>query len=269
VRPPAYLRHPSLRPLQIEPSFALARMTKPLLDQSVEPTSERRLPGQRAFMFLLGAAALILVAGLWLVRGTPVGAWPARAVSIVRSAGPLPFFATMALAPLPLFWFTVPAGAAFNGQLSLLGVIAAALAAITVNLGVNYLLASRFMRPPLERLVRRMGFAIPTVNHENAAISVLLVRLTPGPPLFIQCFILGLARVPFGTYMMVSWLCTVPWIVGGVLMGTGLLSGRFAILLSAFGIVVVACLTVRLLRRRIASASIQTGPVPFASPQSD
>ncbi len=196
---------------------------------------------------LVVVAAFIGLA--WIGRDWPVRAWIESGMTLVRAAGPAWFFAAMAVLPLPLFWFTVPAGEAFAAQLTLGGVIAAALAAIAVNLALAYALARWALRPALARLIRSRGYTIPQVTAKNALMVVLLVRLTPGPPLFLQCWILAIAGVPFRLYMIASWLLTVPWIVGGVVLGRGALTGNFKILLAGAGVLVAAVMAVRWLRK--------------------
>lgn len=177
-----------------------------------------------------------------------------RGIAWVRAAGPGAFFTAMALVPAPLWMFTVPAGEAFAGLLTLPGVIAAALAAIAVQIAVCYGLARYALRPVVEKLVRRFGYTVPRLNADNALNVALLVRLTPGPPLFLQCFLLGVAEMPFGLYMIVSWLCTVPWVIGGVVLGRGVLAGNFATVLIGISLLGAAAIAVRLLRKRLASA---------------
>ena len=163
----------------------------------------------------------------------------------------------MAVLPIPLSWFTIPAGGAFAEQLSLPGVIAAALAAVAVQITLCYWAARKFLRPWAEAWLKRTGWAIPRVARDDALSVILLVRLTPGPPLSVGCFLLGLAEVPFGIYLVASWLLTVPWVVGGVVFGRGVLNANLQLIAVGVAVLLAAVFVVRVLRRR--QKTTQTG----------
>ena len=133
------------------------------------------------------------------------------------------------------------------------GVIAALLAAISVNLAFTYWLARYALRPLLSRVTGRYGYRIPRVTRGNALAITLVLRLTPGPPFFMQSYILGLAEVPFRLYMAVSFLCTIPWAVAFVVLGKGILNGNFQMVLYGVGVIVVASVCVHWIRKRYAA----------------
>jgi uncharacterized membrane protein YdjX (TVP38/TMEM64 family) len=218
--------------------------------QEVDPAARRRL------LIRGGALGLIvLVAGVLVLRGVEVRPLIDQGMAMIRGAGPWVFFGAMAVLPVigaPLMAFTIPAGEAFAGQMTLGGVLAATLAAIAINLALTYWLARRAVRPLLERLLRRFGYTVPRVTTENALSIALLVRLTPGPPFFLQGYILGLADVPFRLYMLVSWLCVLPWAAGAVVLGRGMLNGNFKMAAMGFGVIIAAVVAVHLIRRKVA-----------------
>jgi uncharacterized membrane protein YdjX (TVP38/TMEM64 family) len=165
-----------------------------------------------------------------------------RMLAGVRAAGPETYFLVMAVMPLPLTWFTVPAGELFASQLTLPGVVMAALTAVALQLALNYVVARCWLRPAVESLISRRGYTIPRVTPENALSVALLVRLTPGPPMFLGSCILAVAETPFRLYMIVSWLVALPWVIVGVVLGRGLFSGDVKIIglgLGALGMVIV------------------------------
>ena len=197
----------------------------------------------------------VLVVGALALRGVPVRDGIDQGMTMVRSAGPWVFFFAMAVLPLfgaPLLAFTIPAGEAFAGQMTLGGVIAAALAAIALNLALTYWLAHRAVRPLLERLTERFGYTVPRVTPGNALTVALLVRLTPGPPFFLQSYLLGLAAIPFRLYMFVSWFCVLPWAVGAVVLGRGVLNGNFKMAVMGVGVIIATVAAVQLIRRKVA-----------------
>eukprot|EP01031_Cornospumella_fuschlensis_P004859 gene4859-6078_t len=152
--------------------------------------------------------------------------------------------AVLPAAGAPLMAFTLSAGEAFGAQLSMAGVIVLALTMIALNLALTYWLARYALRPLLTNLVTRYGYKIPSITKKNALSVALVVRLTPGPPFFLQGYILGLAEVPFRLYMMVSWLCVMPWAVGAIVMGQGILNGNFKVAATGLGLIVVAVVIV-------------------------
>jgi uncharacterized membrane protein YdjX (TVP38/TMEM64 family) len=173
------------------------------------------------------------------------------ALDAIRSAGAATFFGTMAILPLPLSWFTIPAGEAFAAQLTIPGVIGCALLAAGVQIAWCYAAARYLFRPWVQRVAQRRGWTVPTVGRDDAAAAVLLVRLIPGAPLPLQCMVLGAAEVPFPVYFVVSWLMTVPWVVGGVVLGRGVLNGRLAFEAAGLGLLAAAGLAAHLLRRKL------------------
>lgn len=218
---------------------------------SSAPQQRRKIPWIK---LAIGLVVLVIGAAV-LLRGANVPALVERGMAAIRQSGPVPFFTVMALLPavgIPLVFFTIPAGEAFAPVLTMPGVIAVVLAVLAVNLMLTYWLARHAFRPALTRLVRRYGYEIPKVTKENALTIALLVRLTPGPPYALQCYLLGLAEVPFWMYMIVSWVCTLPWAIGAVVMGRGILTGNFKVAVVGIGVIVAAIAAVHLVRRKLA-----------------
>jgi uncharacterized membrane protein YdjX (TVP38/TMEM64 family) len=196
------------------------------------------------------AAAVLIAGGIFLLANNNPRAAVEPVMAAIRAAGPGWYFLAMAVLPLPLAWFTVPSGEAFAAQLTLPGVIAAGAAAVAVQLALSYWLARYALRPLAARLVRRRGLVVPRVTPQNALSIALLVRLTPGPPMFFGSCVLAMAEMRFGLYLIVSWLVALPWVCAGVILGRGLLQGNFGLAASGVGLVLAALVATRLLRRR-------------------
>ncbi len=228
---------------------------------SLTPAARRRIPTGWRWGLALAAGATLGVAW-WLGKDLPVRAGIDAGLDAIRAAGPGWYFAAMAVLPLPLAWFTVPAGEAFAGQLTLGGVIGAALVAVAVQLALSYAVARYALRPAIKRLVRRRGIVVPRVTPANALSVALLVRLTPGPPMFLGSCVLAVAEMPFGKYLLVSWLVALPWVLGGVVLGRGALAGDFKLLVVGAGVLVAAAIAVRLLRRKWAERAAQANLPP-------
>lgn len=205
--------------------------------------------------FLVWVVALVGLAGLGLwLGGTDLRAGADAGIAAVRAAGPLGYFGAMALIPLPLAWFTVPAGEAFAAQLTLPGVIAAGAGAVAVQQALAYWVTRYFLRPAIARILLRRGHTIPQVTRDNALGVALLVRLTPGPPMIVGSCVLALAGTPFRLYLLVSWLVALPWVVAGVMLGRGLFQGNVTLVATGGALLAAAVIAARLWRRRKLSA---------------
>lgn len=204
------------------------------------------------------AAGVIVVAGVLLVAASQLElrVHIERVVAFFRDAGAWSFFTAMAILPVagfPMSAFNVVAGPVFGPALGVGTVIACAALALAINLALSYWLAARVMRPPLERLVKRMGYTVPDVPSHSAWEITLLVRIVPGPPVVLQSYLLALARVPFGIYMVVSMLVHTAFMVATILAGDALMRGDGSALLFAGGLIVVVGFIVHRLRRRFAA----------------
>jgi uncharacterized membrane protein YdjX (TVP38/TMEM64 family) len=219
---------------------------------SDEPRAKRKLP----IVPLALAAAAGAVGAFLLLRGVNYKAAEEQGIAIIRSVGPWVFFAACAVLPAfaaPLSIFTITAGEVFAPLMTLGGVIAATMLAIAVNLALTYWLARYALRPLLSRIAERYGYKIPRVTKENALSVAIAIRLTPGPPFFMQGYLLGLAEVPFRIFMVVSWICILPWAVGAIVLGKGIFNGNFKLALWGMGLIVVAAVVVQAVRKRYAA----------------
>lgn len=171
-------------------------------------------------------------------------------VAQIVALGPWVFFG--ALAVLPAFGFPVSpfylfAAGAFGLPLALFGT----LTALAINVALSFGLARSVMHPAVEWLVQRMGRTVPQVRPQDQWMVTLLLRITPGPPFFMQSYLLALGGIPFGVYMAVS--VAVAWFYGAafVIFGETLLSGSASKILFGVGLVVAVIVIIRLVRQRL------------------
>jgi uncharacterized membrane protein YdjX (TVP38/TMEM64 family) len=215
------------------------------------PVAKKKLP-----VVKLAVVAVVLAVGAVLVvRGTDVAALKDRGMAVIRDVGPFGFFAAMAVLPtvaVPMSFFMIPAGEAFAPQFGLGGVIAVSLVMLALNLALTYWVARYALRPALTGLLKRYGYSVPRATAETALAVTLVMRLTPGPPYAVQGYVLGIAEVPFGLYMVASWLCQAPYAVGFIVLGQGLLNGNLALAAKGLGVLVAVVVVVQLLRRKFA-----------------
>jgi len=202
------------------------------------------------------AAVLLAVAGagLWWLKIHDFSPRLAidDGINVLRSAGPWVFFIAMALLPavgFPLLAFNLTAASAFAEQMGLAGVIAAAGVAVFVNLILTYWLARYALRPTLVQLIGMSKYKIPVVAVADQAEITLLLRITPGPPFFLQSYLLGLAEIPFVTYMWISWLISMSYAVGFIVFGDAILHGKGKLAFVGLSALVAVALAVHLLRK--------------------
>ncbi len=122
------------------------------------------------------------------------------------------------LGPFPASVLFIAAGARFGT----VGGFAVAFLAMSLNVTLAYLLARRALRHPLERWLRKRGREIPTFDPGDEIRFLLLFRITPGLPLFLQNYVLGLSGVRFALYLPVTLVVQVPYILGFVWFGQSL-----------------------------------------------
>ena len=232
-------------------------------------------PRQRRNLLLkLGALLLVLgIVAVLVLRGMDVKGLITRVMALIGDMGPLAFFTAMAVLPavgFPLMAFCLTAGPAFGAQLGLGGILLGAAGAVLVNILLTYWLARVALRPLLELVMGRLGYKIPVVEESAQFEVTMLVRLTPGPPFFVQSYLLGLAKIPFRIYFLPSLLIPMVNITGVVIFGDALAHGKGRWALLGLSLVGAGALGVHLMRkhfakRKAAAAVADTGVVPPVS----
>jgi len=152
---------------------------------------------------LVMLAIVALLALFWSI-------WNGDTVRALKEeAGPLTFFAAMAVLPafgFPLTPFFVIAGATFGARPGLVG----STLAFSLNLAICYWVARTGLRRVLYSLFERLDYQIPDFERtsQGAFRFVALVKMAPGVPGFAKNYLLGLVGVPFWTFFVASLLFT-------------------------------------------------------------
>lgn len=213
--------------------------------------SLRQHPWRWATAAVLALATVLLL--VWAARTIGLPELVIRFIAELRSLGAPVFFSAMALLPavgFPLSPFALAAGPAFAPTLGTGGVILCAILAVSVNVSLSYALASSVFRPPVERLMLRLGYALPDPSRHRAWLVTLLARIAPGLPFWAQSYLLGLVRVKFAPYLLVSTLVPAGYVTAAILFGDALRLGRPGPALVALALVVVVGLTFYFLRKK-------------------
>jgi uncharacterized membrane protein YdjX (TVP38/TMEM64 family) len=214
---------------------------------------ENRLsPVKLALVFLI-LLAVALTGFWWLkIHDFRISYATEEAIKVLQAAGPLAFFTAMALLPAlgcPMIAFTLTAGTAFAGQLGLTGVLIYCGLALIINMTLTYWLAAVGLRPWLEQLIARTKYKVPVLDEADHRELTLIVRITPGPPFFVQNYLLGLAGVRFFTYLWVSFLVVMPMSAGFVIFGEAILHGKSRGAFLGFSAILGLSLIIHFVRR--------------------
>ena len=211
----------------------------------------------------LVAPSAIVIAVLGLVAAAGLGFWAfqvnhAAVMDVIHDTAawmrglPWPVF-YLAVALLPFTFFPVSllylsAGAVHGIGPSIVGIVLA----MAVNISLGYWLAAGPLHGWISRWFARRGRVVPLLPADEHVWAVLAVRFTPGVPLMVQNYLLGLARVPFWKYFWVSLVAEVLIALGYILAGDALTQDHPGYVLAAFGCIVGAVALSRLLRRAFA-----------------
>lgn len=124
------------------------------------------------------------------------------------------------------------------------------LLALALNLTWTYALAAGPARRVMEKLLVATDFRIPELPREHHLRWILVMKLTPGIPLFFQNYLLGFLRAPFRLFLGVSILCNGVVGIGTVLGGAGLADGRLLPTVMGVFLIVLGVMLARWIRRR-------------------
>ena len=122
------------------------------------------------------------------------------------------------------------------------------LLALALNLTWTYWLAAGVARRWVEILLKAVSFQIPELPRGDHLKLILVLKLTPGIPLFLQNYLLGFLRAPFRHYLMISMVGNGFFGTGVVLSGAGLSDGRLMPVLTGVSLIVVGIVLTHLIR---------------------
>jgi uncharacterized membrane protein YdjX (TVP38/TMEM64 family) len=127
--------------------------------------------------------------------------------------------------------------------------------ALGVNVTCGYWIARSLGRGKLGRWLERRGRSLPTPHPGHETRWILLVRVTPGIPLFVQNYALGMAGVNFPRYLLLSFPVQIFYAVLFITLGNSLSGSHlWRAILAGLGLV-AAGLLVSLVRAKVSATS--------------
>lgn len=148
--------------------------------------------------------------------------------------------------PVPLSALLVIAGLVWGKQP--LMACSLCLVALALNLTWTYWLAAGPARKLVEKLLASSAIAIPDLPRGDHLKLILVLKLTPGVPMFFQNYLLGFLRAPFHLYLPISILCNGIVGTGIVLSSVGIGDGKMMPALTGISLIAVGVVLTQLVR---------------------
>ena len=211
---------------------------------------------QRVKRLLAGlvVGGLLALLAAWYFGVTPAqlkGYW--RDLELWLMANPGLLFVALVLLPgfpVPSSALLVAAGIVWRDHPVL--ACGGAVLAFALNMTWTFGLAAGPGRRVVERFLATTTLRIPELPRGDHLRLILIMRLTPGMPFFVQNYVLGFLRPPFRLYILLSLLCNAPIVCGLVLSGAGLANGRLLPLLVGLTVIVLTVVLTHTARRWLA-----------------
>ncbi len=175
------------------------------------------------------AGAALALAGLtWLAAGRPNLAEIRQFCETVAgwcASNPAIFVAALAVLPycgMPVTFLYVAAGSVYGPKMGLLWTALG----LALNFPLGYFIGKHWLRGWLEIWLTKRGLRLPEVPPGELGKLTVLTRIIPGPPLVAQNFLLAMAGVPFGQYMLYSVPLQLLFAAGIITAGGALMKGN-------------------------------------------
>ena len=155
--------------------------------------------------------------------------------------------------PIPMSALLLVAGAVWGANLKACLLM---LLAMALNMSWTYWLAAGPARSFIEKVLVNTKIRIPELPKNDHIRLILILRLTPGIPLFIHNYILGFFRTPFLLYLPLSLLLAGSIACGILLTGGAILQGKVGAAITGISLIVVGVLVIRILRAKLAKKPV-------------
>lgn len=205
---------------------------------------DRRFHRLAAVLVVLGVGAVLLAWRMGVDGAMLKGYWTASEAFLVQNPWAL-FLALVFLPglPVPMSLLFLTAGVVWKETPIMACMIC--ILAMALNQTWTYWFAAGPARKLVEKLLAASSIQIPDLPRGDHLKLILVMRLTPGIPLFFQNYLLGFLRAPFHLYLPISILCTGVIGCGVVLSGAGLADGKLKWAIIGVSLIVLGGVAVR------------------------
>ena len=216
----------------------------------------KRILTDRRILLLAGIGGLLAILAGWIawkmgVNGEVLKGWWGTAEAYLKANPAWLFLAIVVLPgfPVPASALMILAGTVWRDRPVMACLIC--LTGMALNMSWTYWVAAKPARGLVERYLAHSTIRLPELPKGDHMQVILLMRLTPGIPLFFQNYLLGFLRVPFLPYLTVSLCCTGMIAIGVVLSSAGVADGNLKPVISGVALIAFGVVLVRMLRRKV------------------
>lgn len=221
---------------------------------------DRRVKLGLAVILLLLLAAAVVAWKMGVNLASLKGLWLGINDYLVKNPSSL-FWALVFLPglPIPTSALLFTAGVVWRQQPTMACLLC--LLAMLLNLTWTYWLAAKPARGVVEKLLAASTIQIPELPRGDHLKLILVMKLTPGIPFFVQNYVLGFLRAPFLLFLSISMLCNGIIGTGVVLSGVGLADGKLMPAISGVSLIALGAVVTQLVRgwlakRRTAASAV-------------
>jgi len=171
-------------------------------------------------------------------------------------ANPLILFVAIVFLPgfaFPVAPLLILAGAVWGSTPLSCGI---ALTAVLLNISWSHLLAAGPARGLLCGLMGNRWERWQNTPATDHLRVTCLLRVTPGIPLFVQNYMIGLIGIPLRFSLAVAVPITGLYVCGFVLTGGAIFQGRIGLLIAGLSLIVAAAIALKTMHRRLALRQI-------------
>ena len=118
--------------------------------------------------------------------------------------------------------------------------------ALSINLSWTYWVARGPARSVLIKLLNKSRFRLPESPPKNLLQWALILRLTPGVPFIFSNYGLGILKMPFSQYMLISIPIIGCTACGYVLAFTGIFGGNWSYVWGGLSLIIIMVVIGRL-----------------------
>jgi len=207
-----------------------------------------RNKNKNRIIFWAGIIGCVILLGILshLIGLKTMHAWAAKINGWV-------LFLMMSLLPLvgmPMSLLGIMAGAKFGP----LDGFAVSGAAVAVNLILSWWIARKWLRRPVEKILRKVEYKMPELETDEYAGICILTALIPGPSYTLKNYFLALSRLPFRIIFWIGLPAHLFAMSPGILFGgfTGAMTWKKAVFLAAYALLLIGAshFLVRAIRSR-------------------